>query len=53
MKGIHANIYQHCIYIKDDSIPIKQLRRRMNPTFRDIVKEELQKLIEASFIYPN
>ena len=24
----------------------------MNPNMRDIVKEEIQKLLEASFIYP-
>ena len=27
-------------------------QRRMNPTLKDIVKEELQKLLTASFIYP-
>ena len=32
--------------------PIRQPQRRMNPAFEDIVKEELQKLLNASFIYP-
>ena len=29
-----------------------QPQRRMNPNLRDIVKEEIQKLLEAGFIYP-
>ena len=32
--------------------PIRQPQRRMNPTLKDIVKLELQKLLTASFIYP-
>ena len=29
-----------------------QPQQRMNPNIRDIVKEEIQKLLEAGFIYP-
>ena len=32
--------------------PVRQSQRRMNPALKDIVKEELQKLLTASFIYP-
>ena len=31
---------------------MRQHHRRMNPTLKDIVKEELQKLLDAGFIYP-
>ena len=31
--------------------PIRQPQRRMNPALKDIVKEELQKLLTAGFIY--
>jgi hypothetical protein len=31
--------------------PIRQPQRRMNPTLKDIVKEEIQKLLNVSFIY--
>ena len=37
----------------DSSIsPIRQPQGRMNLALKDIVKEELQKLLDASFIYP-
>ena len=32
--------------------PIKNPQRRMNPALKDIVKEELQKLLTIGFIYP-
>ena len=32
--------------------PMRQPQRRMNPALKDIVKEELQKILNASFIYP-
>ena len=32
--------------------PICQSQRRMNPNLREILKEELQKLLNAGFIYP-
>ena len=31
---------------------MRQPQRRINPTFKDIVKAELQKLLSATFIYP-
>ena len=33
-------------------IPTRQPQRRMNPALRDIVKQELQKLLDVNFIYP-
>ena len=42
----------HHIYIEENSKPIRQLQRRMNPNLREIVKEELQKLLNVNFIYP-
>ena len=50
MKGIPSNLCTHHIYIKSDSRPVCQPQRRMNPNLRDIVKEEIQKLLEAGFI---
>ena len=32
--------------------PIRQPQTRMNPALKDIVKEELQKLLNVGFIYP-
>ena len=52
MKGVYPSICTHHIYIKEGCKPVRQPYRRMNPTLKDIVKEELQKLLYAGFIYP-
>eukprot|EP00253_Pinus_taeda_P030192 PITA_30192 len=52
MKVVHPSICTHHIYIKEDFQPVQQPQRRMNPALKDIVKEELQKLLDAGFIYP-
>ena len=52
MKGVHPSVYTHHIYIKEDCKPVRKPQRRMNPAPKDIVKEELQKLLDARFIYP-
>jgi hypothetical protein len=52
MKGIHPNTCTHHIYTNDQIRPLRQPQRRMNPTLKDIVKEELQKLLQANIICP-
>jgi hypothetical protein len=52
MKGIAPDLCTHRIYIKEDFRPICQPQRRMNPNLKEILKEELQKLLNAGFIYP-
>eukprot|EP00253_Pinus_taeda_P035936 PITA_35936 len=52
MKVIDPKTCIHHIYIEENSIPIRQPQRRMNPNLREIVKEELQKLLNVNFIYP-
>jgi hypothetical protein len=52
MKGIHPDTCTHHIYTNDQIRPVRQPQRRMNPTLKDIVKEELQKLLRANLIYP-
>jgi hypothetical protein len=52
MKGILSQLCTHHIYIKEEFRPICQPQRRMNPNLKEIVKEELQKLLNARFIYP-
>jgi hypothetical protein len=49
MKGISPKLCTHRIYIKEDCRPICQPQRRMNPNLREILKKELQKLLNASF----
>jgi hypothetical protein len=52
MKGISYDLCTHHIYIKEECRPISQPQRRMNPNLKEIVKEELQKLLNDCFIYP-
>jgi len=52
MKGVHHLVCTHHIYIKEGCKLVQQPQRRMNPVHKDIVKEELQKLLDAGFIYP-
>jgi len=52
MKGIVHKTCIHHIYIEENNRPIRQRQRRMNPNLREIVKEELQKLLNVNFIYP-
>ena len=52
MKGIDPQLYTHRIYIKEDCSPVRQPQRRINPALMEIVKIELQKLLDVGFIYP-
>lgn len=52
MKGLHPSMCTHHIYIKEGCKPVWQPQRRMNLALKDIVKEELQKLLDGGFIYP-
>jgi hypothetical protein len=52
MKGIHPDTCTHHIYTNDQIKPVRKPQRRMNPTLKDIVKEELQKLLQANLICP-
>ncbi len=52
MKGYSPKTCIHHIYIEENCKTIKQPQRRMNPNLREIVKEELKKLLNVNFIYP-
>ena len=52
MRGSHPDMCIHYIYTQKNVRPIRQPQRRMNQVLKDIVKDELQKLINANFIYP-
>ena len=52
MKGIHLDTCIHHIYTQENVRSIRQPQRRMNLVLKDIVKDELHKLLNANFIYP-
>jgi hypothetical protein len=52
VKGIHLENFTHHINIQENVHHIRQPKRRMNRSLKEISKEELQKLLDAQFIYP-
>ena len=52
MKGIHPDTCSHRIYTQEGAMHVRQPQRWMNLALKDIVKEELQKLLNVNFIYP-
>ena len=42
----------HRIYLEDDTKPTREMQRRLNPTLKEVVKNELLKLLDADIIYP-
>ena len=45
MKGIHLDTCSHHIYTQEGAGPVRKPQRWMNPSLKDIVEEELQKLL--------
>jgi len=52
MQGIHLETCTHHIYTDTSIQPVRQPQRRMNPLLKEIVRDELQKLLKVKFIYP-
>jgi len=45
MQGIHPKTCIHHIYIDETIKLVRQPQRRMNPMMKEIVKEDLKKLL--------
>ena len=52
MKGIPPYIVQHTIPLVPNARPVRHKEKRLNPNMQLVVKAELLKLLEASFIRP-
>ena len=52
MKGLDPHLCTHHIYTDKEAQPIWQPQQRLNPHLKDIVKDELQQLLDVNFIYP-
>ena len=50
MPGIATDLVVHNLGLKVNAKPIKQKLQKMNPMITLMVKEELQKLLDAKFI---
>ena len=50
--GIPPELGEHHIDLVEGAVPVRQRQYRLNPKYSMMVKEELDKLLEAGFIYP-
>nr|GFC68508.1 reverse transcriptase domain-containing protein [Tanacetum cinerariifolium] len=52
IKGIDLEFCSHKILLEEDYEPKVQSQRRVNPRIHDVIKKEVEKLLDAGLIYP-
>nr|GEU84362.1 DNA-directed DNA polymerase [Tanacetum cinerariifolium] len=52
IKGINPKFCTHKILMEEDFEPAVQHQRRVNPKIQDVIKKEVEKLLDAGLIYP-
>nr|GEV05184.1 hypothetical protein [Tanacetum cinerariifolium] len=52
IKGIDPEFCSHKILLEEDYAPKVQSQRRVNPKIHDVIKKEVEKLLDAGLIYP-
>ena len=52
LQGIPADLGEHHIDLVEGALPVRQRQYRLNPKYSLMVKEEIDRLLEAGFIYP-
>ncbi|GJY68183.1 reverse transcriptase domain-containing protein [Tanacetum coccineum] len=52
IKGINPKFYTHKILMEEDYKSAVQHQRRANPKIHDVIKKEVEKLIDVGLIYP-
>nr|GEZ39247.1 reverse transcriptase domain-containing protein [Tanacetum cinerariifolium] len=52
IKGIDPEFCSHKILLEEDFSPKVQSQRMVNPKIHDVVKKEVEKLLDAGLIYP-
>nr|GFB80596.1 retrovirus-related Pol polyprotein from transposon 17.6 [Tanacetum cinerariifolium] len=52
IQGIKPEFCTHKILMEDDYTPVVQHQRRVNPKIHDVIKKEVEKLLDAGLIYP-
>ncbi|GKA69023.1 hypothetical protein Tco_0775087 [Tanacetum coccineum] len=51
IQGINPEFCTHKILMEEDYAPAVQHQRRVNPKIHDVIKKEVEKLLEAGLIY--
>nr|GFC06664.1 reverse transcriptase domain-containing protein [Tanacetum cinerariifolium] len=52
IKGIDPEFYSHKILLEEEHSPKVQSQRRVNLKIHDVIKKEVEKLLNAGLIYP-
>ena len=52
LKGTNPTLCQHEIKLEKYAKPVFDHQRRLNPKMKEVVRKEIQKLLEAGIIYP-
>nr|GEZ69107.1 reverse transcriptase domain-containing protein [Tanacetum cinerariifolium] len=52
INGINPKNFTHKILIEEDCKPAVQHQRRVNPKIHDVIKKEVEKLLDFGLIYP-
>nr|GFA80373.1 reverse transcriptase domain-containing protein [Tanacetum cinerariifolium] len=52
IKGIDPEFCSHKILLEEDYLLKVQSQRRVNPKIHDVIKKEVEKLLDAGLIYP-
>ena len=52
LKGISPTLCQHKINLEPDAKPVVDHQRQLNPKMKEVVRNEIIKLMEAGIIYP-
>nr|GFA82426.1 reverse transcriptase domain-containing protein [Tanacetum cinerariifolium] len=52
IQGINPEFCTHKILMEEDYKPAVQNQRRVNPKIHDVIKKEVEKLLDAGLIYP-
>ncbi|XP_074325904.1 uncharacterized protein LOC141663927 [Apium graveolens] len=52
IKGISPTVVQHRIQLFDDSKPVREPQRRLNPTLMEVVRKEILKCLDNGIIFP-
>jgi hypothetical protein len=51
LEGIPAELGEHAIDLQEGAVPVRQRQYRLNPRYSLMVKGEIDRLLEAGFIY--
>jgi hypothetical protein len=52
IKGISPSLVMHKIHLEENSKPLREPQRRLNPAMQEVVRAEVIKLLDAGIIYP-